>query len=58
MKIWGVACFVVGVSALSLLAIRRGQDTPLRSADYLMMFIGVASVIAGLALFFVYSMKV
>jgi hypothetical protein len=58
MKAWGVLCFVVGVGALSLLAIRRGQDTPLRGTDYLMMFIGLAGVIAGLALFFIYAMRV
>ena len=39
-------------------AVRRGRDVPLRWPDYLMMFVGMASAIAGLALFFVYSMSV
>lgn len=55
MKTLGVFCFVVGVAALALLAIRRGREVPLRWPDYMMMFIGLASAIAGLALFFVYS---
>ena len=55
MKTLGVFAFVAGVTALSLLAIRRDRDVPLRWPDYMMIFIGLASAIAGLALFFVYS---
>jgi len=58
MKTLGVLCFVMGVAALAMLAIRRGNATPLRWPDYMMIFIGLASAIAGLALFFVYSMSV
>ena len=58
MKALGVLCFVVGVAALGMLAVRRGNQAPLRGDDYLLMFVGVASAIAGLALFFVYSMRV
>ena len=51
----GVICFVVGVSALALLAVRRGRERPLDWSDYVLMFLGLASVISGLALFFTYS---
>ncbi len=54
----GVICFVVGVAALALLAIRRGRNVPMGVADYLMAFVGLASVIAGLALFFTYAVHV
>jgi len=58
MKTLGVLCFVMGVAALAVLAIRRGNATPLRWPDYMMIFIGLAGAIAGLALFFVYSVSV
>jgi hypothetical protein len=56
MKTLGVMSFVVGVAALGMLAVRRGNEAPLRSGDYVLMFIGLASAITGLALFFVYAM--
>ena len=58
MKALGVLSFVVGVAALGMLAVRRGNDAPLRSPDYLLMFIGLAGAIAGLALFFVYAVPI
>jgi hypothetical protein len=57
MKTLGVVSFVVGVAALGMLALRRGNDVPLRSSDYVLMFVGLASAITGLALFFVYAMQ-
>lgn len=58
MKPLGVLCFVVGVAALAMLAVRRGNGAPMHLPDYILMFIGLASAIAGLALFFVYAMPV
>lgn len=53
MSVVGVACFVIGVIALSALVIRRGRNTPLRWIDYAMMFIGLAGAIGGIAAIFV-----
>ena len=53
MKTVGVFCFVVGVAALGALAVRRGNGAPLTAADYLMMFLGLAGAIGGLAAVFV-----
>ena len=53
MKAFGVFCFVVGVASLGALAIRRGNGKPLTVADYLMMFLGLAGAIGGLAAVFV-----
>jgi hypothetical protein len=58
MTTFGVICFVVGVAALALLAIRRGRNLPVGGSDYLMAFVGLATVIAGLALFFMYAVHV
>jgi len=58
MTTFGVLCFVVGVVALAMLAIRRGKNTPVGGSDYLMAFVGLASVIAGLAVFFMYALHV
>ena len=52
MKVLGVVCFVVGVAALATLVIRRGRDTPTQWPDYILMFIGPAGAIAGIALIF------
>jgi hypothetical protein len=58
MKALGVLSFVVGVAALGMLAVRRGNNAPMASPDYMLMFIGLAGAIAGLMLFFVYAMQV
>ena len=41
---------------LAMLAIRRGSGVRVGAPDYMMMFIGLASAITGLACFFVYAM--
>ena len=53
MQIFGIACFVIGVAALAGLVIRRGRSTPMRWPDYLMIFIGLAGALGGLAMIFV-----
>ncbi len=53
MKTIGVFCFVLGVASLGTLAIRRGNAKPLNGADYLLMFLGLAGAIGGLAALFV-----
>jgi hypothetical protein len=53
MKIYGIVCFIVGVAALAALVIRRGRSTPVRWPDYLMIFVGLAGALGGLAIFFV-----
>jgi hypothetical protein len=53
MQILGILCFVVGVAALAALVIRRGRSTPLRWPDYLMIFVGLAGALGGLAIMFV-----
>jgi hypothetical protein len=58
MKALGVLSFVVGVAALGMLAVRRGKNAPMASRDTMLMFIGLAAAIAGLALFFIYAMQV
>ncbi len=52
MRVFGVASFLIGVAALAFLAIRRGQQLPLKAADYLAMFLGIAGAIMGIAVFF------
>ena len=52
MKVFGVACFVIGVAASVALAVRRGNGAPLRWPDYAMMFVGLAGAIIGLAALF------
>jgi hypothetical protein len=51
-RIFGVVSFFVGVVALGVLAIRRGQNLPTKWPDYVMMFLGVAGAITGLAVVF------
>ena len=53
MRLFGIVCFIVGVAALSALVIRRGRSTPLRWPDYLMIFVGLAGALGGLAIIFV-----
>ncbi len=52
MRLFGVSAFILGVVALGFLAIRRGQNSPLNSFDYVMMFVGIAGAIMGLAVVF------
>ena len=58
MKSLGVLCFVVGAAALGMLAVRRGNAAPVSSSDSMLMFVGLAGMLAGLALFFVYALSV
>mgnify|MGYP003353307074 CR=1 FL=1 len=53
MKTFGVFCFVIGVASLGTLVVRRGDGKRLSAADYLMMFLGLAGAIGGLAAVFV-----
>ena len=55
MNTYGVICFVVGVASLGVLAIRRGNGKAMGWFDYGLIFLGLASIIAGLALFFIYA---
>ena len=52
MKIFGVASFFVGVVGLAFTAVRRGQNVPATWADHVMMFVGIAGAIMGLAIVF------
>ncbi len=52
MSVFGVIAFLLGVVALAILAIRRGQKRSSRWFDYVMMFVGVAGVIMGIAVVF------
>lgn len=50
--VFGVVSFVVGVVALALLVIRRGQNLPQRGFDHLLVFLGTAGVIVGIGVIF------
>jgi hypothetical protein len=50
--VFGVLSFFVGVVALALLVIRRGQNLPQRGLDHLLVFVGTAGVIVGLGVIF------
>ena len=52
MRTFGVTAFFLGVVALAFLAIRRGQHVPTTWADYVMMFVGLAGAIMGIAVIF------
>ncbi len=52
MSIFGVTSFFLGVVALALLAIRRGRKLPYSMPDYVMMFVGIAGSIMGIAVIF------
>lgn len=52
MAVFGVLSFVVGVVALALLVIRRGQNLPQRGLDHLLVFLGTAGVIVGIGVIF------
>jgi len=51
-RLFGVTAFILGVAALGFLAIRRGQNLPTTWPDYVMMFVGIAGAIMGLAVVF------
>jgi len=51
-RLFGVGAFLLGVLALGMLAVRRGQNIPSAWPDYVMMFVGIAGAITGLAVFF------
>jgi len=51
-RLFGVSAFILGVAALGFLAVRRGQNIPTSSLDYVMMFVGIAGAIMGLAVVF------
>jgi len=51
-RLFGVIAFILGVAALGFLAVRRGQNMPTGGLDYVMMFIGIAGAIMGLAVVF------
>ena len=51
-SIFGVSAFVVGILALAGLIIRRDKRTPLGATDYVLMFLGIAGAIIGLAVLF------
>ena len=52
MKIFGVASFFVGIVGLAFAAVRRGQYVPVSWPDHVMMFVGIAGTIMGLAIIF------
>ncbi len=52
LRIFGVSAFILGVLSLGILALRRGQKIPVSWPDHLMMFIGIAGAIMGLAVVF------
>lgn len=52
MAVFGVLSFIVGVVALAVLVIRRGRSLPQTSLDHLLVFVGTAGVIAGIAVIF------
>lgn len=52
MGAFGVAAFFIGVLALGILAVRRGQGKPTTPIDAVMIFVGIAGAITGLAVVF------
>ena len=51
-RLFGVASFIVGILSLAALAVRRGQNIPTTWPDFVMMFVGIAGAIMGLAIIF------
>jgi uncharacterized membrane protein HdeD (DUF308 family) len=51
-RLFGVASFFIGILSLAYLVVRRGQKLPTTWPDFVMMFLGVAASITGLAVFF------
>ena len=52
MRVFGVVVFVLGALALGILIVRRGRNLPVRWGDHLMLFLGIAGTITGLAIVF------
>lgn len=52
MGAFGVTAFIVGVFALGVLAVRRSQNKPSTMLDAVMIFVGIAGAITGLAVVF------
>ncbi len=52
MRIFGVTAFILGVLSLGILAMRRSQKIPTSWPDHVMMFVGIAGAIMGLAVIF------
>jgi hypothetical protein len=50
--VFGVLSFIVGVVALAVLVIRRGRGLPQQSIDHILVFLGTAGVIVGIAVIF------
>jgi hypothetical protein len=50
--IFGVASFLVGILGLAVLAVRRSKNIPADWPDYVMIFVGIAGSIMGLAVVF------
>ena len=52
MRVFGVSAFVIGAIALAILVIRRGRNLPPTAPDHIMLFLGIAGTIMGLAVIF------
>ncbi len=52
LSIFGVFAFFIGVVALGTIVVRRGNKRAIGWPDYLMMFVGLAGAITGLAIVF------
>lgn len=52
MGIFGVSAFILGVLSLGIMAIRCSQNIPAAWPDHVMMFVGIAGAITGLAVIF------
>ncbi len=52
MRVFGVSMFVMGAAALAMLVVRRGRNLPQTAPDHVMMFVGIAGTITGLAVIF------
>lgn len=52
MAVFGVTSFVLGVLALAILVVRRGRKLPQQGLDHLLVFVGTAGAIVGIAVVF------
>lgn len=52
MRVFGVSVFVMGAVSLAMLIIRRGRNLPPGASDHVMLFLGIAGTITGLAVIF------
>jgi hypothetical protein len=51
-RVFGVSVFVIGAISLALLIIRRGSNVRPSTPDHIMLFLGIAGTIMGLAVIF------